>query len=48
MKPIVVVPGRKPMIMEVIGEKGQKVGEYDANAKERKLPYHVIEERMTL
>jgi len=36
------------MIMEVIGEKGQKVGEYDANAKERKLPYHVIEERMTL
>lgn len=47
MKPIVQCGTKKPIIMEVIGEKGLKVGELKVNEKDEPLPYYHIEESVT-
>lgn len=46
MKPVLIVGNQKRIIMEVIGENGQKVAEYvEKPPKER--PYHILQERYT-
>lgn len=37
----------KPVIMELVGEKGQKVGEYVDGKKKKKCKYYVLEESHT-
>jgi len=44
MKPVIIVGNKKPIIMEVIGENGQKVGEY-VDEPSKKRPYHILQER---
>ena len=48
MKPIVVIPGKKPIVMEVIGENGLKVAEYVDKGDDKKMPYQQLQERVTL
>ena len=44
MKPCVSIrKGKAPVVMEVIGEDGLKVGEY-VDGKSKKRPYYVLEE----
>tara|TARA_R100000789_G_C2911172_1_gene123357 strand:+ start:216 stop:365 length:150 start_codon:yes stop_codon:yes gene_type:complete len=47
MKAIAIVAGKvKPKVMEVIGMKGQKVGEYLPTDVKEKPPYHILQERV--
>jgi len=45
-----VVSGSKKnqVVMEIIGEQGQVVGEYVDNGKDKKLPYQQLIERRSL
>ena len=46
MKPIVHVGHEKKVIMEVIGEDGQKVADYvEGGPKKKKRQYHILQER---
>jgi hypothetical protein len=46
MNPFHIARKEKEVIMEVIGEKGVKIGQM--SEKEEKLPYHQLTERATL
>ena len=47
MRPIIVIGHDKPIVMEIIGQKGQKVAEYvDKGDKPRK--YQVLHESICL
>ena len=43
-RPYMVTGGKKPIIMEVIGKNGLKVGEY-VDKPDKKLPYYILQER---
>ena len=48
MKPIVILPNKKPIIMEVVGPKGKKVMEYYDTGDKPRQPYHILKERVQL
>jgi hypothetical protein len=43
-RPYAVAGTNRPIIMEVIGEDGLKVGEY-VDKRDKPLPYHILQER---
>jgi len=49
VQPIAIVPKNIPIVMEVVGEKGQKIMEYvDTGDDEEGRPYHILHERHQL
>jgi len=44
IEPTVIVGSKKPIIMEVVGEKGQKICEYEQKDDEPEKPYHLLHE----
>lgn len=49
MKSVCVGGGKnKPIIMEVIGENGQKIGEHAEGGRKKKQPYYELREAHTI
>ena len=45
MKPVIHIGHEKKVVMEVMGEDGQKVADYVDGKKAKRRPYHILQER---